>query len=196
MKYQDLRSKMKTGDIISFSGKGRTSNIIKWFTRSDISHVGIVMETEFGNAFGQRVLILESTSLNNIPDIKTGEFIKGVQMQQLSKRVDSYDGQAYWHKLKAPLSTSGEEKMLQWLSVQHNKRVPYDSLQALGAGIDLFDSFGLANEPDFSSLFCSELVCKALQLASVVSDCLNPSEQTPADVIKYDCLERRIEIIL
>lgn len=194
MEYKDLRNKMKTGDVISFSGKGRTSNIIKWFTRSDISHVGIVMETEFNNAFGQRVLILESTSLNNIPDIKTGEFIKGVQMQQLSKRIEAYDGQAYWHKLAKPLSLSGERKMLQWLSMQHNKRVPYDSFQAMGAGIDLFDSFGLANEPDFSSLFCSELVCKGLQLAEVVSDLINPSEQTPADVIKYECLERRIQI--
>lgn len=192
--YADVRNKMKTGDVISFSGKGRTSNLIKWRTGSDISHVGMVMETEFNNAFGQRVLIIESTSLNNIPDIKTGEFIKGVQMQQLSKRLDSYDGQAYWHKLNTPLSCSGERKMLQWLSTQHNKKVPYDTFQAIGAGADFFDKFGIVNAPDFSSLFCSELVCKALQLAGIVSDMVNPSEETPADVVRYECLDRRVQI--
>ena len=68
--YQDLRKYMKTGDVIAFSGKGRTSNIIKGATFCDISHVGIVYKT-----LADRVVIMESTSLNNIADCMTGEFI-------------------------------------------------------------------------------------------------------------------------
>ena len=190
--YSKIRGEMKTGDLISFSGKSRISNLIKWRTRSDISHVGIVYGTELGKT--PRVFLMESTGLNNLPDYKTGEFVKGVQLQQLSKRIATYDGQVYWHKLMDHINDTEQDAMLNWLMSTHDKRVPYDTFQAIGAGADLFDSLGLVNEPDFSSLFCSELVCKALQLAKIAPDYLNPSEQTPADVIDYECFDLRIQI--
>ncbi len=183
--YEKTREYMRTGDIIAFSGKGRTSNIIKRFTHSDISHVGIVYCTE------GRIKIMESTSLNGMADCETGEFIKGVQVQYLSERLESYDGQAYWCALN---QDANEYPMLEWLQDVHGKRTPYDTIQALGAGADWIDYLGFANEEDFSSLFCSELVCKALQLAGVVNREVNPSEQTPADVMKYKCLEARLQI--
>lgn len=191
--YDKIRSKMKTGDIISFSGKGRTSNIIKWSTKSDISHVGIVFDTQLGKT--PRVLLMESTNMNNIADAKTGEFIKGVKLQQLSSRINSNEGQVYWQKLNVSIGADAEDKMLNWLLSAHAKKVPYDTIQAIGAGVDLLDWMpGIENEPDFSSLFCSELVCKALQLADVVCQSLNPSEQTPADVVSYGCLDERVQI--
>ena len=189
-KYEDLRSQMKTGDLISFSGKGRVSNIIKGYTNSDISHVGIVYANE------GRVKIMESTSLNDIADIDTGEFVKGVQKQYLSERLKGYDGQCYWQPLNVKIKDKYKDAMINWLSDAHGKRTPYDTIQAIGAGADIFDKIpGFENEEDFSSLFCSELVCKALQVADVVTSVINPSEQTPADVIGYRCFDKRIEII-
>ena len=81
--------------------------------------------------------------------------------------------------------------MLYWLKDKHGKRTPYDTLQAIGAGIDILMP---DNKEDFNKLFCSELVCRSLQLAGVVDACLNPSEQTPADVIDYPCLLERKQI--
>lgn len=186
MRYKDLRSKMKTGDVISFNGKGWFSWLIKWKTRSDISHVGIVYRTK-----GDRVIIMESTSLNNIADCKTGEFIKGVQQQYLSDRIDTYKGKIYWRPLNVEIKKTKQNKMSSWLKDKHGKHTPYDTLQALGSGADILLP---ENDEDFKKLFCSELVCKALQLADVVGEELNASEQTPADVIKYGCLEERIQI--
>lgn len=40
----------------------------------------------------------------------------------------------------------------------------------------------------------SEMVCRALQLGGVVSGELNASEQTPADVIEFDCLDGCVQI--
>jgi len=191
--YKDIRSQMKTGDVISFSGKGHFSNIIKGYTDSDISHVGIVYGTTVGRT--PRVFIMESTSLTNIPDIKTGEFVKGVQQHALSNRLKAYDGQVYWHKLNTPIHAPDEDDMLNWLYSVHEEGVPYDTLQALGSAMDVFDWIpGMENKEDFSSLFCSEMVCNALKLARVVDYKLNASEQTPADVVNYPCLEERVQI--
>ena len=46
MKYQDIRSQLKTGDILLFSGKGGISEGIKFFTLSKWSHVGMVYKFE------------------------------------------------------------------------------------------------------------------------------------------------------
>lgn len=182
--YSDIRDQIKTGDVIGFSGKGRTSNIIKAGTFCDISHVGIVYRTQ-----ADRVVIMESTSLNNIADCVTGEFIKGIQQQYLSDRIKSYDGQSYWYALNKPIENP--QAMSNWLKDKHGKRVPYDTLQALGSALDILVP---DNKEDFSKLFCSEMVTKALQVAGVVCDELNASEQTPADVIEFDCLDERVQI--
>jgi hypothetical protein len=43
-------------------------------------------------------------------------------------------------------------------------------------------------------LFCSELVTCALQLAGVVDETLNPSAQTPADVMEFSCFQEPVLI--
>ena len=194
-KYEECRGRMSTGDVIAFSGKGRVSEIIKWKTGSPFSHVGMVLDTDMQGGIGKAVLLIESTSLNNISDASHGELLKGVQMHFLSNRLGSYDGKAWWFPLKNKLSNHGAHNMQQWLRKKHDERTPYDTIQAIGAGADLFDWIpGLQTEPDFSSLFCSELVTRALQIAGVVCEGVNPSEQTPADVVGFECVGQGVEL--
>lgn len=182
--YEQLRQYIKTGDVIGFSGKGDVSNIIKRFTGCDISHVGIVYRTT-----EDRVIIMESTSLNDLPDCETGERIKGVQQQYLSDRLDSYNGQAYWYALDS--DQDDFRAMNAWLEEVHDNRTEYDTLQAIGAGLDFFVP---DNRECLKKLFCSELVSHALQLAGVIPDEINPSEETPKDVIDYPCFLERKQI--
>lgn len=193
MKYIEVRSSLKTGDVIAFSGKGRASEIIKWYTNSEFSHVGIVLNTSM-TEIGSIVLLIESTSLVNIPDAVTKELWKGVQIHILSNRLNNYDGEAWVLPLKSPLNEARSRDMQQWLRRTHTDKIPYDTVQAIGAGADLIDMFGIVNEPDFSSLFCSELVTKALQIAGVVPAYVNPSEITPADVSRFECFDEPIKI--
>ena len=44
--YKEVRNQMKPGDIVAFSGKGNFSEIIKWATRSVVSHVGIILQSK------------------------------------------------------------------------------------------------------------------------------------------------------
>ena len=44
--YEDARPEMKPGDVIAFGAKGHFSEIIKFSTRSLVSHVGIILQTK------------------------------------------------------------------------------------------------------------------------------------------------------
>lgn len=191
--YEKIRDKMKFGDVISFSGKGDVSNLIKWKTNSDISHVGMVFETELMGG-DKRIVLIESTSQVNLPDLRTKELVKGVQQQHLSQRLHGYAGQAYYHELKEDLDELQKAAMYGWLFNKHASRTPYDKIQAFGSALDLFDNMGLENKPDFNSLFCSEMVAEAFRIAGLLEDDYNASEATPGDVIKFDFLADRIQV--
>jgi len=189
IRYQDIRPKLKTGDVIAFSGTGFISNMIKIFTRSDISHVGMVYAREEDG----RVLIIESTTLNTTPDAKTGEMFKGVQIQYLSDRLRDCDVEVY-HKPLIP-ELKFPDDMISWLTQIHEDQIPYDSTQAVLSGLDRLPIFN--TDEDLSSLFCSELVVKALKIGGVLPKSLNPSEQHPEDVMELIVLgERSPRIVL
>lgn len=193
--YYQHRNSMKTGDVIAFSGNGKVSQIIKWKTASPYSHVGIVLDTQTQSGIGKAVLMMESTALCKQPDDLSGKIINGVQIHFLSKKLEVYNGKAWWLPLKELLPHYAAFNMQLWLRQTRTKRVNYDVIGAIQAGVDLLEWIpGIHNEPDFSSLFCSELVTKALQVAGVIADDINPSEQTPADVVKFGCFGGELRV--
>lgn len=187
--YERYRPQIKSGDVIAFSGNEGFSKLIKWATGSMFSHVGIVLNTNLSGGLGRSVLIVESTVETRVTDATNSEVIKGIQLHWLSKRVLFYNGSVWWVPLKEPLPKEGLEKMQSWLRQTHNQRLPYDYVQVMGAGLDMFERLGLTNRTSLSTLFCSELVTKALQIAGVVKSGLNPSEQTPNDVVEFSCFQ-------
>ena len=44
--YHEIRTELKTGDIVLFSGKGGISAGIKWGTLSRWSHVGMILSLD------------------------------------------------------------------------------------------------------------------------------------------------------
>ena len=86
--YNSIRSRLDTGDIVLFSGKGRISHGIKWLTNSRWSHVGMVVNLTEWN----QIVLWESTTLSDLTDIETGKATKGVQMVFLSDRLRTYEG--------------------------------------------------------------------------------------------------------
>lgn len=65
---------MKSGDLVFWSGTGITSRIVRWFTKSRWSHVGVVVR------WGPRIMIVDSL------------IGRGVRAVPLSNRLD----RAYW----------------------------------------------------------------------------------------------------
>ncbi|MEN8198951.1 MAG: hypothetical protein ABFR63_02645 [Thermodesulfobacteriota bacterium] len=189
--YEEVRGRMKPGDIIAFSGKGHFSEVIKWATRAEVSHVGIVFESKvlFGDEAqsGKVVDVFESITLYENPG--TGERTAGVQKQRLSDRIKYYDGDMWW----LPLSKAARAKLkLKMFTdfLMHQDDKPYDMPQSVKSALDVLDEIPLLgkttyNTEDYAAFFCSELACAALEEGKVVSN-INASEVTPIDLCRFN----------
>jgi len=156
--YSQVRMLMKPGDIIAFGGRGLFSGIIKAWTRSPVSHVGIVRDT------GTRIQVAESTSMDGF---------SGVVYTRLSDRVKAYRGRMWW------LSLSQDRRKLMdldqfwgWINDQHGKE--YDLLGALRSSI-------WPSKENYAKQFCSEVASGALEAGGVIKQ-INASAVTPQDL--------------
>jgi len=190
-RYQGVRAEMQPGDIIAFSGKGHFSELIKWTTRSQVSHVGIVYESKVlfpnGPQQGRVVDVMESTTLHKDP--KTGQRVAGVQRNRMSLRVRYYEGMIWW----LPLGKESRSKLkLKAFTdfLLHSEGKNYDMPQAIMSALDAMDGVEILdlttyNQEDFAAFFCSELAAAALEAGGVIKK-INASEVTPIDLCTFN----------
>lgn len=184
--YSEVRSQMRPGDVIAFAGKDNFSDLIKWATRSNVSHVGVVFESkvmfEGETQPGTIVDVMESTTLYVDPETK--KRTSGVQRNRLSDRIKYHDGQIWWLPLSSQARANLNLKKFTYFLLHNDKR-EYDLPQAILSGIDALDKIGLTyNKENFSKFFCSELVAAALEAAGVIGN-INASEVTPIDLCSF-----------
>ena len=186
---------MKPGDVIAFGGKGHFSEIIKFATFSEVSHVGVILQTQIPNDRQDRYFnqIIESTSLNNF---------NGVNISRFSDRIDAYDGDLWWLPLsdKIRAESFNQTVFFDFLFDQARRQVKYDTPQAIKSALDALDNlpFGLHgpghNREDFSKFFCSELVAAGLEKAGAVG-AVNASEVTPIDLCRWNIYQKEYYLL-
>lgn len=182
--YLDVREQMMPADLIAFGGKGHFSELIKRFTRYPVSHVGTVLQrTIRGDASGSFFNeIIESTSLQGF---------NGVVVRQLSRAIDTYHGSIWW----LPLSKAARAKLdldAFTRALLDTRGRSYDFVQAVGSAIDLVLP---EQQEDFARFFCSEHAAYGLREGKVLSRSFNPSEMTPADVVRFDCWAEPVQLL-
>lgn len=173
--YHAVRNRMLPGDIIAYSGEGFFSEAIKFFTRSEISHVGIVYKSwEQGPRRSRhRVKVMESTTL---------EGRAGVQSFNLSERVRDYNGRMLFLPLSEPARAKlNIDKFLKTVLESKGREYDYGSIRHFA--LDRFNLF--VNREDPHKLFCSELAALALKSGGVLPIWLNSSEVRPADLCRF-----------
>lgn len=177
--YAKIRPNLYTGDIIAFGGRSWWSWIIKFFTRSVVSHIGIIACVHRSNGL-TRIQLVESTVLDGFA---------GVTVNRLSSRIEQYRGNIWWLPINRDRVSVGFDtcKFSGFIADQTGKK--YDSAGAVRAGIDWLDWIpGLRrltrNRENFRRLYCSELAAGALQAASVLPEQINCSEITPDDLCR------------
>jgi hypothetical protein len=174
--YLDVRDQMRPGDVVAFGGFAPVSAIIKWATRSCVSHVGTVLHTQIPGD-GQRYFnqLIESTRSNGGA---------GVQINRLSDRLAVYRGDVWWLPLSEEVRAVLDlDKFWEFMFKARGKS--YDVPGALRAGTDL-----LQQEEDFSKFFCSELVAGALEAAGALPP-INASETTPIELCRMNVYSGR-----
>jgi hypothetical protein len=198
-RYVDVREEMGMGDLISVAGQGRISNVIKNLAKikggMEISHSSMVIRRlcPITGEPNDSVEVTESTSISEVPDSFDGpdvrEIRRGVACRWLSQLMKEEDDCVYyWSRLKKPLTTSEKDHLWEHIRHHHSKKTPYDTAQAMGAGMDFWDYF-FENERDLSKLFCSEWVTYLLQEAQRVDRGVNYSEIQPFEVLNFPCYE-------
>lgn len=162
-RYDQLRPRLDTGDLVLFSGKGGLSAGIKWFTASRWSHIGMVLSLSEWNM----LLLWESTTLNTLADLETGRAVRGVQLVPLSERLRTYNGAVGIRRLIVQ-RTQPMLEGLQELRTEVRGR-PYEKSKVALVRAAYDGPFG-GNSEDLSSLFCSELVAEAYQRMGLIDE--------------------------
>ncbi|MHB8072540.1 hypothetical protein [Desulfosporosinus fructosivorans] len=89
MRYDELKNKMNTGDLILFEGEYPISKTIEKLEKCPYSHVGMVIRVE---GFDDP-LFLESTTLTNLEDLVTdnpNKTMAGPKIVNLYERLNHY----------------------------------------------------------------------------------------------------------
>ncbi|MCK0153232.1 hypothetical protein MWU49_05945 [Alcanivorax sp. S6407] len=143
---------LRTGDIVLFSGRGVTSEVIRVFTRSPWSHIGMVVFLP-----GSREpLVLESTTLGESADVRLGKPVAGVSLVSLASKLADYEGSVVVRRRHGPDLSENQERLLHRL-VRRLMHRPYKNYVLCNA-IDVLTCF--QRKPDQRGWFCSELVAE------------------------------------
>lgn len=176
------RREFKDGDLVAFSGFGRSSVIVNLATYGvpfwSASHVGII-----GTYQGER-LLFESTSLSNIPCVVQGKAFKGVQAVRLQERLNTYVGRAWHYPLYRQLFGAEEMRLNEFLL--EKIAIPYDlagGMRSAGVGVSWLES--RMRGEDLSLLFCSEYATAAHRRIGILQTD-NASRWNPNKLIRYE----------
>jgi hypothetical protein len=162
MRFEEIASGLRTGDIVLFSGKGLASAGIKRILGCAWSHVGLVVH----GAAGGRPLLLESTPCRDLVDVLTGERTGGVRLVGLRERFASFEGDIAVRRLDpalAPAQIEGLMVVLRRLHGRPYERDLFELMRSVSARVE-WRQEGLA------SLFCSELIAEILQAVGLLDD--------------------------
>lgn len=171
--YEYIRPRLKTGDIVAFSGGGFISRAVEFFAKYP-SHVEMIAHTSSG-----RVQLIGSTSMK-IGD--TGRRVVGVQRTYLSDRLQNYNGSIYVLPLVCPLPVS-EENFNELL--HRYEDLGYDFWQAARRGWSAYFPDLIPLKESKKRVFCSELIAFILKDLKVIYADINASGVTPNDICRY-----------
>lgn len=87
---------LQTGDLVLFSGRTLSARLVRFFTDSYWSHVGIVLRLP---EYSDEPLLWEATRASKLADIHRGRAFDGVQLVSLAEKVASYPGEVVVRRL-------------------------------------------------------------------------------------------------
>jgi len=130
--------------------------------------------------------LFESTTLSDTNDILTGKKgSKGVQLVNMSLRLNSYDGSVWVRPIIGPRTHKQKEAAMSFMREFHGRPYEQNQIELVRSAIDLPGIRFMKIEPDASSVFCSELTALMLRHVGIMNDNGEPANEfTPADFAK------------
>lgn len=175
IRYQDIRDQMDTFDILLFSGEGLISKVIQLASGSKWSHVAIVLRL---NSFDE-LYCYQSTTLSDVPDLTTGARVKGVQLVPLSQQLATYKGEVAWRCIYGNRAPNILMKMAAFRREFAGRPYEQNQLELIRAALDTFTL--KENQPDLSSVFCSELIAELFRRVGILQTVVHDGHIKPAN---------------
>ncbi|HEX8691244.1 MAG TPA: hypothetical protein VF746_02290 [Longimicrobium sp.] len=185
--YQEVRERLKTGDLLLFSGTSAISTTIKFCSGGRWSHVGMVVRLPGRD----EPFLWESTTLVDVPDAETGLARPGVQLVTVAERVATYRGEIMLRPLDRPLTPPMLARLEEVRHRFAETEFERSRLQQLRAAYD--GPGGASPGEDLSSVFCSELVAEAYQAMGLLPEW--PEGPPSNEYVPLDfCAERGLRL--
>ncbi len=109
-KYDEIFKNFKTGDILLFHGENYWfSYVVEWFTWSKFSHIGIILKDPTYIDYQLKGYYLLESGTESFPDAVYHKIEFGVQIVDLEKLFNNYQGEIYYRSLQLP---SDNEKQI------------------------------------------------------------------------------------
>ncbi len=171
--YEDVRSRIRDGDVLMYRGRTIPSRVIQWATRSRYSHAGLAAW------WNGRLMVLEAVG-------------RGVVVTPLSANVRHYHGDVEWFTCVEDIPDADRHRMIEFAQQELGKE--YAHWKAIMLGLRILFLKGEKQRDELRrarQLFCSQYVAEVYNsvgkdLKTGVSDRF----MSPADIARSPLLKR------
>lgn len=197
MTAEEYLAQARTGDIVLFSSDGDEARLVKTFTSSRFSHIGMVVRTErplswVSQTSGVYLWHAPSDSVTGLPDLMSDPPARkgGPQLNDLAdalhvfrrikgievRRLKPVEGSRHaW----ARGVVTERSQLISYLRQEHVKQYETSVAQLVKSVVDSVPGF--ENKEDTSEYFCSELVAATMKRFNVMKTEVPSNEFTPKD---------------
>ena len=174
IRYEDIRSQIKNGDVLMFKGRYLHSSIIRWLMGSPYSHAGIAVW------WNRRLMVMEAVG-------------RGVGILPLSRKIGSYRGDVEWFCSKKEIPERDRLTMI--LFAQEELGKSYARWREILFGWKILFRRDLSEKDELrreNKLYCSQYVAQIYN--SIGLDLKKNREDrfmSPRDIAKSPLLEKR-----
>ena len=175
MDYHQSRNGILNGDILAFKGTSWISKVIRWWTSSDITHIGFAIWWE------GRLFCLEAREGKGVRAYPLSTYLKEDHV------IDWYQLLSDKYKIDRNLVTSSALG-----DVGKSYASVWQFLRSWGmVSSTIANKLRIPEDTNTQRFFCSEFVLSKLRTAGYVAKGFlkEPAETYPGDIVSLPCLE-------
>lgn len=178
----ELEDMLEPGDLIVSNGHGISSGVIKFFSWSDWSHIGVVDRRDGLLCLWESVRLADG-AMDLLTESRTKSGLRLVSLRELARvHPCNYFGviKLDWSQCSDPsLQDRAIDALHRFQTLEHEKQYETSTFTLIRLAVDC--CFLGRNSLDLNSFFCSELVAETYKAMGLLPRDFNSSDCLPSD---------------
>jgi len=181
--WAGLLKRARTGDLILFSGTGRDSAVVRSWSGSRWTHIGMVVRSD-DSLYGtiQRLFLWNADSCQSRRNLLNGKYKEGVQLNDLRLYLDTYPGYAYYCPLMGGRSV-GKDELKPLYRELSGKPFNHQCVELLRCTQGPGGGYLGRKQADPDKWFCSQLIAESLMFLGLMGGSIPTNEYHPASFV-------------